>query len=462
VRWRAHATRGVTLFLVVSDTGIGIAPEMQSRLFAPFSQADTSITRRFGGTGLGLSIVKRLTNLMGGEVSLESTPGLGSEFKVVLDFGLSSPEALASQQRSSADNGERALRGVRVLVVDDSDINLEVTRRILELEGAEVRLASNGQDAFDCLRAGPRDIDVVLMDVQMPVLDGHDATRKIRLELGLVDLPIIALTAGALSSERKRAADAGMDSFIVKPFGAEALVRSILRHIKPTSGQHARLLVPAPAAEGEATGQGPTERGPGPWPEIDGIASTEVKERFGGDKDLFLSLLRRLLEEFSAIEIPDEGAVALVLAAYAGRMHKLRGSAGMLGAKSIQHLAAEAEAASRGGDLERTVHLASRLALELHQLLREAEPALNGPRRAPRPEARPDQATDPDPQLVKGFIEVLRQQNLSAVSRFGAIASQLERHLGQGPYAELCLHMENLRFSEAIQVLEGSPVGLCH
>jgi len=454
VRWRPHATKGVTLFLVVSDTGIGIAPEMQSRLFAPFSQADTSITRRFGGTGLGLSIVKRLTNLMGGEVSLESTPGLGSEFKVVLDFGLSSPEALASQESSSADNGARALHGVRVLVVDDSDINLEVTRRILELEGAQVRLASNGQDAFECLRAAPREIDVVLMDVQMPVLDGHDATRRIRVELGLIDLPIIALTAGALSSERKRAADAGMDSFIVKPFGAEALVRSILRHIKPPGGQHARLPIPAAASAGEGTGPGP-ERGPGPWPEIDGIASTEVRERFGGDKDLFLSLLRRLLEEFSAIEIPDEGAVALVLAAYAGRMHKLRGSAGMLGAKSIQHLAAEAEAASRAGDLERTVHLASRLALELHQLLREAEPALNGPRRSPRPGARPDQ-TEPDPQLLEGLMELLRQQNLSAVGRFGAISSQLERRLGAGPHAQLCLHMENLRFGEAIQVLESA------
>ena len=127
----------------------------------------------------------------------------------------------------------------------------------------------------------------------------------------------------------------------------------------------------------------------------------------------------------------------------------------MLGAKSIQHLAAEAEAASRAGDLERTVHLASRLALELHQLLREAEPALNGPRRSPRPGARPDQ-TEPDPQLLEGLMELLRQQNLSAVGRFGAISSQLERRLGAGPHAQLCLHMENLRFGEAIQVLESA------
>jgi hypothetical protein len=101
------------------------------------------------------------------------------------------------------------------------------------------------------------------------------------------------------------------------------------------------------------------------------------------------------------------------------------------------------------------VHLASRLALELHQLLREAEPAFNGPRRSPRPGAHLDQ-TEPEPHLLEGFIELLRQQNLSAVGRFGAIALQLERRLGEGPYAQLSLHMENLRFSEAIQVLEGS------
>src|SRR4029077_860525 len=138
--------------------------------------------------------------------------------------------------------GEPALLGVRVLVVDDSDINLDVTKRILELEGAQVWLASNGQQAFERLEAEPRAIDVVLMDVQMPVLDGHDATRRIRLELRLADLPIIALTAGALSSERQRAADAGMDYFIVKPFSAEALVRSILRHVKRASGRLSRRI----------------------------------------------------------------------------------------------------------------------------------------------------------------------------------------------------------------------------
>ena len=136
---------------------------------------------------------------------------------------------------------------MRVLVVDDSNINRDGTKSILELEGAQVGLASNGQEAFERLQAEPRAFDVVLMDLQMPVLDGHEATRRIRLELGLADLPIIAVTADALRSQRQRAAAAGMNDYIVKPFDARALVSSILRHVKPARDRLMRQLDETPA-----------------------------------------------------------------------------------------------------------------------------------------------------------------------------------------------------------------------
>ncbi len=274
VRRLAATSKRVTLCFVVQDTGIGIAPEVQARLFAPFAQADSSITRRFGGTGLGLSIVKRLVNLMGGEAGLDSTPGVGSEFRVVLDFALTSPEALARLEVSLAAPSEHALLGVRVLVVDDSDIHRDVTKCILELEGAQVWLASNGQEAFERLQAEPRAFDVVLMDVQMPRLDGHEAARRIRLELGLADLPIIALTAGALSSDRQRAAAAGMDDYIIKPFDAQALVCNILRRIKPVSGQLTRQLDGAPETRAQAAV---------PWSEIEEIDSSDARKRLSDD-----------------------------------------------------------------------------------------------------------------------------------------------------------------------------------
>jgi CheY-like chemotaxis protein len=330
-----------------------------------------------------------------------------------------------------------------VLVVDDSDINLDVTKRILELEGAQVWLASNGQEAFERLQAEPQAFDVVLMDVQMPVLDGHDATRRIRLELGLSDLPIIALTAGALSSERQRAADAGMDYFILKPFSAEALVRSILRHVKRASSRLGRVVDGAPGPAAQATRA---------WPEIEGIDASDARERLSNDFDLFRSMLKRLLDEFSNVAIlATEEPVAL--AAKGRCMHKLRGSAGMLGAKAIQHLAGEAEAACAAGEVERAAHLATRLATQLLRLHQSATPTLNA-LRAEAGEAALASDGDLEPQLLIDLIARLRKQDLSAVDCFSAIAPQLQRCLGQS-YALMRDHMDNLRFNDAVKVLEG-------
>jgi CheY-like chemotaxis protein/nitrogen-specific signal transduction histidine kinase/HPt (histidine-containing phosphotransfer) domain-containing protein len=452
VRLLAVTAKHATLSFVVQDTGIGIAPEVLERLFAPFAQADASITRRFGGTGLGLSIVKRLASLMGGEVSLESTLGVGSAFSVVLDFALASPDAVAQLEAPPTAPGERTLLGVRVLVVDDSDINLEVTKRILELEGAKVSLASNGQEAFDLLEAQPHAIDVVLMDVQMPVLDGHDATRRIRLELNLANLPIIALTAGALSSERQRATAAGMDDYLVKPFDARSLVASILRRVAPASGHSVRPIDGSPETLA-------LDALPRSWPRIEGIDAFDASERLSNDFDLFRSMLKRLLDEFSDVSIPAAGGSPVDLAVHAGRMHKLRGSAGILGAKEIHQLAGEAEAACAAGEVERSVQLATRLAIKLQRLRECATPALVV--------VAPAQAEDPptppggdgiEPQVLADFIELLRQQSLSAMDRFGSISPQLRRVLSEDSYELVRGHIENLQFSDAVGALEASQL----
>jgi CheY-like chemotaxis protein len=222
------------LRFAVEDSGIGMSPAVQARLFAPFAQADASTTRRFGGTGLGLSIVKRLAVLMGGDVELSSTEGVGSEFSVTLPFGLGRAAVREPSQPVPA-AARSALRGVRVLVADDSEINLIVARKILELQGASVALARNGAEAVERLKAGPDAFDVVLMDLQMPVLDGYDATRRIRSELSLTRLPIIALTADARSSERLRTEAAGMNDFMSKPFEVDTLIRAIRRLLRQST-----------------------------------------------------------------------------------------------------------------------------------------------------------------------------------------------------------------------------------
>ena len=220
----------------VRDTGVGIAREARERLFQPFVQADASTTRRFGGTGLGLSIVRHLAVLMGGEVSVRADLDEGSEFCVVLPLGV--PAAREGRRRSAAvaaATGPR-LSGVRVLVVDDNEINLEVARRILLHDGANVETRGDGRSALELLRSAPEAFDVVLMDVQMPGMDGNEATSRIRCELGLYELPVIALTAGALLVERKRALDAGMSDFVSKPLDPDTLVKLIRSHVGGAPG----------------------------------------------------------------------------------------------------------------------------------------------------------------------------------------------------------------------------------
>jgi signal transduction histidine kinase/DNA-binding response OmpR family regulator len=337
------------LSFTVRDTGIGIKPAAQRQLFTPFIQADESITRRYGGTGLGLSIIKSLATLMGGTVDFTSMVGVGSEFRVVLDFAFATEEALEATQSAQTSRGARPLAGVRVLVVDDYNLNLMVTQRILEGAGALVWVANNGHDAYEKLRIQPDHFDVVLMDVQMPIMDGYEAARRIRADLGLRNLPIIAVTAGALLSERQRATAVGMVDFIIKPFDASTLISSVMRHSCAADSSE-RVPPEAQSAADEAA-----------WPEISGIDMEDARKRVGDDPALFRSWLQRFLVDFSDIAGWSSRTDIPELADQASRLHKLKGGAGILGAKAIQQLAGEAEEACLAGKAveagERTILL---------------------------------------------------------------------------------------------------------
>ncbi|MEI7614002.1 MAG: PAS domain S-box protein [Betaproteobacteria bacterium] len=227
-----ESTDSVLLRFEVQDAGIGIAPETLPRLFAAFSQADSSTTRKYGGTGLGLAITKRLAELMGGETGVESTFGVGSTFWFTARLIKSKDQnATVAPTYSEA---EQALRqrhaGRRILIVDDEPLNLEVAKFMLEDVGLLVDTAEEGLDALRRVRE--TDYAAILMDMQMPILDGLEATRQIRAMPNRSNTLILAMTANAFVEDRALCQEAGMNDFIAKPFNPEVLYSVLLKSLE--------------------------------------------------------------------------------------------------------------------------------------------------------------------------------------------------------------------------------------
>jgi signal transduction histidine kinase len=206
---------GCALRFTIRDTGIGISPEEKARLFEPFTQADSTITRRYGGTGLGLAITRRLIELMGGRIDLESTPGEGSTFLFVLPFDRS-PEPAGAAPAADPPTPLEALRArFRILLADDNEINRMVAERQLEVLGYRVLTVDDGLQAVNAFSR--ERFDAVLMDCRMPVMDGYEATRRLRLQDHGRDVPIIAVTASALKEDAELCLAAGMSDYLAKP-----------------------------------------------------------------------------------------------------------------------------------------------------------------------------------------------------------------------------------------------------
>ena len=293
---------------------------------------------RYGGSGLGLSICRNLVTMMGGEIGVESEPGVGSEFWLTVPFRVAPDTPLAAGADLAMRPVESAqpLAGVRILIVDDSSINRNVASRLLSFSGALCAEAPSARVALERLRAEPDAFDVVLMDVQMPGMNGLEATRAIRDELRLPDLPIIALTAGALRSQQQEAEAAGMNDFVAKPFDLDALAATILRRL---------VRSPIPGAAPASTAAGELDVSVMPFPAVPGIDVAEAADRMMGDRELFYLALRTLRAEFGDIGARLRREVAQgERGAAAARAHKLAGLAGNLSAKEIAALARDLEA----------------------------------------------------------------------------------------------------------------------
>ena len=215
----------------IKDNGIGMSEEFQEHLYDPFSQERSQLGDKSKGTGLGLPIVKSLVDAMGGTITVKSQLGKGTEF--IIELHVSPAESQTEKEISEI--SEEKLKGAKVLLVEDNDINIYVAQAILEKVESEVAVAKNGQEAIECFRNSKENyFDVILMDVRMPIMDGIEATKAIRAlkRPDALTIPIIAMTADAFDEEKRKTLDAGMNHHLSKPIDPPILYRVLSEYIK--------------------------------------------------------------------------------------------------------------------------------------------------------------------------------------------------------------------------------------
>lgn len=335
---------GALLEFGVTDTGIGIPPERQHLLFQPFSQADRGTTRQYGGTGLGLSIVQSLARLMQGSAGVESRPGQGSRFWFRVRVGLAdTPQevdgAPVVATASEVPKSPSVLSG-RVLVVEDHPLNREVIAGMLTRLGLEVIAAANGLEAVTTIVGGDRP-DLVLMDIHMPVLDGHGATRRIREwenETGQAPLPIIALTADAYEANRRHCLALGMDEFVAKPIDFNNLAAVLRRWLGSERGGKTEATRPVGPATPAARGPLPTPEGAPPESTLPLFDESAMLSLFEGDRGLATEIvtmaMRQIPAEFSLLET---ALAAGDPAAMKRLTHTLKGLVAQIGGTRLAH-----------------------------------------------------------------------------------------------------------------------------
>lgn len=351
----------------VQDTGPGMSPEVQARVFQAFTQGDGSITRRFGGTGLGLTICRQLAELMGGSLELESVPDQGSRFQLTLPL----PAATTASPPRTAQAAELSFPETRVLLAEDNPVNRKLTQYMLERLCVEVLSAADGKQAFDALRQeqeARRRVDLILMDAQMPEWDGLTATRAIRAwehTLACPRLPILALTANAMEGFDEECRQAGMDGILIKPLQAQELTDA-LAHWLPHRARERSGRAPEPESMFHTPGE-PRLFDLGKIRKICRDDPARIQEML----ELFLHSTESLLDTLSQSIRAQDALLA------ARQAHQIQGAAAYLGARDMARHAQATEQRAWAGDCPGCVEHMEELESAFIALRLEIENALN-------------------------------------------------------------------------------------
>jgi two-component system sensor histidine kinase/response regulator len=333
----------------VSDTGIGLTQEQIGKLFQSFQQADMSTSRKYGGTGLGLAISKKLAELMGGAVGVESEYGKGSTFWFTARLGKGVARAKnVDQQAETAIVNLAAIKGSSILLVEDNEFNQQIASELLTDAGFKVDVAENGQKSIEML--DKRAYDIVLMDMQMPVMDGVTATREIRRDERFKDLPILAMTANVMDTDIEKCRAAGMWDHIGKPIDPDELFGKLVKWMKPRKMEEVRETAETPPVETQKETK-KEEAKPAPQddlPEIPGLDTGLGLKRVMGKKAFYLDMLRKYIDNQGEAPVQIRQSLDAGDFATAERLaHTAKGVSGNIGATQVQALAATLEKAIR-------------------------------------------------------------------------------------------------------------------
>ena len=346
----------VSLKFIVEDSGIGMTENQILNLFQAFSQADLSRTRKYGGTGIGLAIAYNLVELLGGEINVESTKGKGSSFSFILDFDVVKDNAKPGKKSATKTKhiNQDELSGLSVLLVEDNELNQDLALQVLKSKGIKADLAVNGQEAVDMFQENHH-YDCILMDCQMPVMDGYEATRQIR-ELKLKDLPIIAVTANVLPDDIAKSKESGMDDVVSKPINIKILMEKIHFWIKKYQGETPQIKAPATTNIKtnivEKMELGTT---------VNMIEPDKAMAMLGANESLYFQLLNRFSVEFSKPLTELEALIETDMESAIRFVHTLKSSAATIGTTNLHLQAGEIETLLRNEKItqakEKITHL---------------------------------------------------------------------------------------------------------